>query len=112
MVTVMDVDTVAQEEFVYLPATYESWPNLRADLKALASKERKGIGALEEVLERNDRWGGARPPMSLLRHVLKEGKVVSGEHFCEILLPWLAKKALQVEDLFSNSEYKIKVRKN
>lgn len=98
-----------REEFVLLPVLYESWPKLKADLKALAAKDITGISSFEEVLEKNDRWENVGVPCELLRKVLREERFFSTEHFSDTLLPWLAQKALDVEHLFQDSEYKIKV---
>lgn len=97
----------SREEFVCLPVLYDHWPQLRTDLKALASKEISGADALEEVLQRNDRWENIRLPLTLLKGVLDNGG--TKDHFYDVHLPWMAQKALQVEDLFKESEYKLKV---
>lgn len=100
-----------ERKFVRLPVLYDTWPQLKDDLNLLASKDIRGIVGFEEVLQRNDRWENVQLPMTLLRNVLKEeGKVCTLEHFCNVLMPWIAKTALQVEDLFKDSGYKLQVR--
>ena len=101
-----------REEFVRLPVLYDHWPQLRTDLKALASKEISGADALEEVLQRNDRWENIHLPLTLLKGVLDDGKIFTEDHFYGVHLPWMAQKALQVEDLFQESEYKLKVNRS
>ncbi len=97
------------KEFVRLPVLYVSWPQLRDDLKSLASKETRGLDALEEVLGENDKWGNIHLPLGLLRSVLGMEKICTMEHFYDVLLPWLAQTALQAEQLFKDSEYKLQV---
>lgn len=98
------------EEFVRLPVLYDSWSQLKDNLSMLASEDIRGIVAFEEVLQRNDRWENIQLPMSLLRGVLKEeGGVCTLEHFSSILMPWIAKTALQVEQLFKDFGYKLQV---
>ncbi len=104
--------TTKREGVVLLPPLYESWPKLKGDLNALAAKDIQGISSFEEVLEKNDRWKNVHLPCNLLRGVLKDGIHFSTEHFCDTLLPWVAQKALDVEKLFKESEYKLKVRKD
>lgn len=98
-----------REEFIHLPVLYENWPKIKADLKALADKDIKGISRFEEVLQRNDRWENVKVPCNLLRNVLEEERFFSTEHFSDTLLPWLAQKALDVEQLFKESDNKLKV---
>lgn len=95
-----------QKDFICLPSLYDTWPRLKGDLHAIATKEAKGLEALEEVLERNGYPGG----VSLLRNVLKKEDHFTTDHFCAVQLPWLAQKALQIEDLFKCSEFKLQVR--
>lgn len=92
------------EEFVRLPVLYESWARLKGDLQVIASKTDTGPEALEKLLEKNE---GGSVGLALLRKVLAQKNTT--EHFSEVQLPWLAVKALQVEELFKKSEYKIKV---
>ena len=89
---------------ISLPVLYESWPRVRDDLKAIADKTATGLDALKQLLEKND---GDNVTLSQLGQVTAD----SGEHFCDVQLPWLASKALQVEELFKQSEHKIQVRK-
>ena len=100
-------------KFVRLPILYDSWPQLKGDLSLLASEDIRGIVAFEEVLQRNDRWAKIQLPMTLLRGALKatveDGGVCTLEHFSSILMPWIAKTALQVEQLFKDCGYKLQV---
>ncbi len=97
------------EKFVLLPVLYDSWPHLRDDLKSLAGKTIRGLDALEEVLVKNDRSGNIHLPLTLLRSALNREQVCTLGHFCDVLLPWMACTALNVEHLFRDSEYKLKV---
>lgn len=96
-----------RDKYILLPVLYESWPRQKSDLRALASKEAAGLDALKKVLERND--SPARPELDVLEAVLSDREDFTKEHFCQVQLPWLALKALQVEELFKDSKHKIKV---
>jgi len=93
------------EEWVPLPDQYENWPRLRRDLHTIADGRGVSLEVLKEVLERN----GHRYGLPLLRKVLKKRDYFTTEHFCCTQLPWLARKALEVEDLFKVSGGKLKV---
>lgn len=95
-----------QQEYISLPNAQVSWPKLKQDLEAIVSKKVGGVDALESLLESNDRWSNVQLPLTLLRNVLKKEK--KEENFAEAQLPWLAEKALQVEELFK--DYKLLVR--
>ena len=97
--------------FVSLPVLYDTWPQLRSDLHLLSDRSTRGIEGLEEVLQRNDRWGNVEVPMALLRKVLEQEEVCTLDHFCKVLMPWIAKTALQVKDLFKDAEYKVQVKR-
>lgn len=97
------------QEFILLPVAYENWSSLKDDLDVLASKKTKGLDVLEEILCKYDQWENVHVPLGLLRDVLKKGDHgFTEEHFCGVLLPWLAQKALEVNDLFK--DHKIRVR--
>lgn len=96
-------------EYVCLPVVYDSWPALTEDLKSLARKEVQGLHALEQVLAKNDRWGGIHLPLGLLRSVLDGGEVCTREYFSNVQLPWMAKTALAAEQLFRDTNYKLQV---
>ena len=93
--------------FVELPNTQEHWLKLRVGLTDLAEKKVKGLEVLEEILAENDHGQAISTPLSLLRKVLSDGSHFTEEVFCETLLPWIAGKALQVEELFKESGYKL-----
>ncbi len=103
-------ETLERKDFIYLPNTYPSWKDLRKDLESLQRKEVVGIPALEDILKKNDRWENIHPPFNLLNNVLKKDAHFTTEYFCETLLPWLAGKALQVQELFADQDFKIPVR--
>ena len=107
--TKMEQPKTGKKDFILLPVLYKSWPELKLDFSSLADKTLKGIDGFEEVVKKNDRWENINTPFNLLRRVLEEEEFFSTDHFCDTLLPWLARKALDVEDLFKDSEYKITV---
>ena len=97
-----------QREFLRLPLLYENWSRVKDDLRGIADKTATpgGLQALEKLLEANV---GGDVSLSLLHKVLAQDQMT--EHFSDVRLPWLATKALQVEELFKDSEHKIKVKK-
>ncbi len=96
-------------KFLSLPNTRPEWSKLREGLQKLAEKQVRGVEELEAFIEGNDRWSVIHPPFDVLRRVLKDADHVSSEFFAETLLPWVAKKALQVEELFKEQGHKIPV---
>lgn len=99
----------SRAKLVNLPSTYKQWPEIKDDLRNLAKKKLRGVGAFEEVCKKHDRWEQVNPPFSLLRRILSDGTHVTEEFFCEILLPWIAGKALQVEELFKDANQQLQV---
>lgn len=95
-----------QKEFVLLPVLYKNWSRVKNDLQGLADKTATpgGLHALEKLLEANE---GGEVSLSLLNKVLTQDQIA--EHFSDVRLPWLATKALQVEELFKDSGHRIKV---
>lgn len=100
----------SQAMSIRLPVLYDTWPQLRDSLSLLASKDIQGFLAFEEVLQRNDRWENVQLPLALLKDVLQEGVISTLNHFCSVQVPWIAKTALQVEDLFKDSGYMLQVK--
>ncbi len=98
------------ERYVSLPNTRPEWSNLRVGLKNLAEKRVRGVEEFEAFIESNDPYQVIHPPFNVLRRVLKDADHVSEEFFAESLLPWIAKKALQVEELFQDCNHKLPVR--
>ena len=94
---------------VGLPNTHKDWSRVKEGLQKIAEKHAVGLDAFERILELNDRWELVHPPFKALRRVLSEGNHVTEEHFCETLLPWIAKKALQVEVLFKDVDFELPV---
>ena len=90
---------------IRLPNTYDSWPKIKEDLSALSMKTRKGLDPFERALERD----GESVELALLKKVLTKAVYVTEEQFYETLMPWIAGKALQVETLFKETDYKIQV---
>lgn len=90
------------ELFVELPNAQERWKNLKVGLTDLAEKKVKGLEAFEQFVCENDDRKFISAPFSLLRMVVANDKHFTEELFCETLLPWIANKALQVEELFDN----------
>lgn len=85
-----------------LPSSQERWESLEVGLKELAEKKVKGLEAFERFVCENDHWDSISAPFSLLRKVLADDKYFTEEFFCETLLPWIAGKAVQVEQLFND----------
>ena len=97
-----------------LPSKYKEWPNIAKDLKSLAVAEKKSHGvsldAFEVICAEHDRGEQVRRPFSLLKRVLRsDGTHVTEEFFCESLLPWIAGKALKVEELFKDTDQQLPV---
>ena len=110
-IVVMMAQEIRQElKFISLPNTYPSWKDLQQDLESLEKKEIKGLEGLEVILKRHDRWENIHPPFKLLNDVLQKDRHFTTQYFNDILLPWLAKKALQVQELFEAQNFKILVR--
>ena len=65
--------------------------------------------ALESILKRHDRWENIQLPLELVRRVLKSDDHFTAERFSDVLLPWLTRKALQINELFENFGYKLLV---
>ncbi len=97
------------ERYVSLPNTRPEWSNLRVGLKNLAEKRVRGVEEFEAFIESNDPYKVIHPPFNVLRRALKDADHVSEEFFAESLLPWIAKKALQVEELFQDCNHKLPV---
>lgn len=98
-----------QRQFVPLPNTYSAWSALRDDLEGLVKRETRGVEALENILKRHDRWENAELPLGLVQEVLKSDEHFTAQYFSDVLLPWLAKQALQVQELFNALDYKLPV---
>ena len=92
-----------------LPSTYKEWPKIAKDLKNLAEKKVRGVDAFEGICAEHDRWEQVRTPFSLLRRVLSDGTHITEEFFCDSLLPWIAGKALKVEELFNDTDHQLPV---
>ncbi len=101
-----------KQAFVLLPVKYRTWPVLRDSLGSLANKDSRGVDALSDILIKDTKIKRkASNDLTLLRSVLKEGAYdITEEHFDDLLLPWLAKKALEVKDLFEDTDHKLPVR--
>lgn len=102
-------EMAARSEFVELPNIQDHWKVLKPGLKNLAEKRVKGLEAFEKILSENDHWESISTPFSLLRQVLSSDGHFTEEYFCETLLPWIAGKALQVDELFKDSGHKLPV---
>ena len=99
----------AKIETVSLPNIGKEWSKVKDDLKKLAKKKVVGLDAFEAIYKANDRWMNVAVPFNVLRRVLQDGTHVTEEFFCESLLPWIAGKALQVEQLFKETKHKLPV---
>lgn len=93
-----------------LPHVRDGWADARAKLQALADKTARGLDALEHAFSLECDWQSVSTPLATLRGALSDASHVTEEVFCEALLPWLARTALSVEDLFVGSEGKLQVR--
>jgi len=102
-------EEVRGKKFISLPNTYPPWKGLQEDLESLQKNEVQGMPALETILKKHDRWENIHTPFKLLRDVLKKDNHFTDEYFSDILLPWLAKKALQVQELYADQGFRIQV---
>ena len=95
-------------KWVPLPNTYKGWSALKDDLESLEGEVR-GVEALEVILKRHDRWGNVELPLGVVRRVLERGDHFTAYLFNDTTLPWLASKALQVQELFQSFECRLPV---
>lgn len=97
---------------VSLPNTFKRWPEVSENLKKIREGKIQELEEFEKVYTELEHYreSEATPTFSCLRHVLKDGKHFTEHHFLSTLLPWLADKALQVEELFKNEEHRLPVR--
>lgn len=90
---------------ISLPHTHKLWPVMKEKLQKLAEKRELGPDALAGVILASPEWGLDKPPMlSVLKKVLGKGDHYTVESFSEDILPYIAKRALAVEELFSDQE--------
>lgn len=97
---------------VGLPSTFKKWPEVSNSLQKIREGKVRELEEFEKVYTELEyqRESEATPTFSCLRHVLKDGKHVTEHHFFSTLLPWLADKALQVEELFKAEGHHLPVR--
>ena len=100
-----------------LPNTLETWPKARETLRRIRDGEAKDVDTFEKLYALNEsptitRARAAATPQFVpvaLRRVLRDGDHVSERHFLDTLLPWVAGKALDVEQLFLEHNHQLPV---
>ena len=97
-------------ETISLPHSHKEWPLVKEKLQRLADKSICGPDALASVVQVSPEWGLDKPPMlNVLRKVLGAGDYYTVESFSEDLLPYIAKRALAVEELFPTKDIPVSV---
>ena len=88
---------------ISLPHTHKLWPVVKEKLQTVADKRELGPDALAGVILVSPEWGLDKPPvLSVLKKVLSKGDYYTVESFSEDILPYIAKRALAVEELFAD----------
>ena len=93
------------KKFVHLPNTCSWWKDFKIFLTRLQAKEIQSIGDYIKAFKENDPFNEAKELTNLkvaCQQILKSP--VNEKSFIEELLPWLAEKALAVEQLFTEGE--------
>ena len=98
-------------ENIRLPNTLETWTQVCEVLKTISEGKVRSVEDFEDVYPKlfttSKRYG--HPKFASLRRVLKDAEYVSESHFLDTLLPWMARKALEVEELFKSQDHKLRV---
>ena len=103
-----------KSKVVLLPNTYERWPEVGSVLTNIRDGEVCSLEDFERLYPRLEFERPHRvsqiPTFSSLRRVLRNGKHFTTAHFLSTLLPWIAAKALQVQELFKDKGHRLPVR--
>ena len=98
---------------IALPNTFETWPKVSENLRRIRGGQVRDVQEFEKLytqLEVGKRTKDAELNFATLRRVLKDANAISERHFLDTLLPWIAGKALEVDDLFQAQGHEIPVR--
>ena len=90
---------------VQLPNLHSRWPKLQSGLRTIRAVEKNDLGNLEAYFQDNE----IAKNLTILKKVIADGIHITEVHFLNVLLPWLADMALQVEVLFKEVNYKLPV---
>ena len=91
------------EKTISLPNTFETWPKVSANLRSIQDGQVHDVEEFEKLylqLEFTAARALRTPKFATLRSVLKKAEHVTESHFLDTLLPWIAGKALEVDELF------------
>ena len=101
------------ESVVRLPNLLDTWPGVSETLRKICEGEVKDVETFEKLYATTDcnpaRAVYGPPKFVALRRVLRDRDHVSEAHFLGTLLPWIAAKALEVEDLFIDHNHQLPV---
>lgn len=97
---------------ISLPNTYSSWAKVSENLRKIQEGRVREVHQFEELypLLEFSRESDADPKFATLRHVLNDAEHITERHFLDTLLPWIARKALEVDELFRSRGHQISVR--
>lgn len=100
------------ENAISLPNTFETWPRVSENLRNIQEGQVHDVEEFEKIylqLEFTAERALRTPKFATLRTVLKRAEHITESHFLGILLPWIAGKALEVDELFHAQGNKIPV---
>lgn len=99
------------ESTFHLPHSHKEWPIVKHKLQLLSDKAIDGsLEAMGTVVAVSPYWGiPDKPPLldSLNKALSQGGGHYTKETFCEEILPYMAGRALEVEDLFPDKTIKV-----
>ena len=86
----------------HLPHSLNEWPSVKAKLQAVADKVTVGsLEAIGEVVMASPYWGLNQPPLlNTLNKTLSSGTHYNKETFFGDILPYIARRAMEVETYF------------
>lgn len=91
-----------------LPHGHSQWSIVRGKLQKVADKTLQGLDAIGDVILVSPEWGlDKRPLLNVLNRALGQGSHYNKEEFGEDILPYIAKRALEVETLFPESKIQV-----
>ena len=104
----------AKGSTIALPNTFETWPKVSENLRKIREGQVRDVEEFEKLYIQlevgSKRAKDAKPTFATLRRALKDADAISEPHFFDTLLPWIAGKALEVDDLFKAQGHEILVR--
>ena len=104
--------TESGKRSIILPNKLDSWARVSDNLRRIVQGGVQNVADFETAYTciESFRPKLAEPKLEGLRRVLRDGRHVSERHFLDTLLPWIAGKALEVEDLFRDQNHQLPVR--